>query len=368
MLAMRLFAWRPLLIAIVAIGLPAPAGAKETLRGELGVLAENIIRNVKGQSLKLGQFTPVGLPDANGGPGLMETLRAELEHKQKGILQAVARFEVKGEYEPVPCERDPEQWDIKISVRIFDTERGEELKGLAANVKIHDTGVIGQIIGATVALPPIGTKRDRNLALQHSLKEPNYFIDRSIFKSRLKSSFAIEVLVNGAPRAAKSVRGLAFVEIERDEIFELRIHGRAEFEAEVAVTIDGIDAFTYSDDRDSSTGRPKYSHYSILAGNRIVIKGWHKTNDSDKRVNELPFSTTQYLNGATLSRATSKVGVITVTFARAWPSEVEESENEFEEREKQKKTRFRAHEHKRLVEATRESQSVREIVSVRFAR
>jgi hypothetical protein len=124
---------------------------------------------------------------------------------------------------------------------------------------------------------------------------------------------------NASPRQPVNVGGQAFVDLAKEDVYELRIYNRAKFDAAVGVFIDGLDVFTFSDDRDVA-GKLKYQPFYIIPpGGPRSILGWHKTIDKSRKDNVLSFVVTAYGKGAASSRkASGKTGTITVTFAAAW--------------------------------------------------
>jgi len=250
--------------------------------------------------------------------------------------------------------------DTNISVVEIETQFGRE---------------IAEIVAATVHLPVLGTKQQRNEAIQERLADPKVFCNGAMIKSHADSPYGVEVLVRPAAdaptmsRPAKDEMGQAFVDIKRDEIYELKLHNDGPFEVAVTVSVDGIDVFTYSDDRDEKTGRPKYSYYIIPPKGSVEVKGWHKTNDPQRADNVLSFLVTEYGKGAASARgATGKIGVITVAYAACWEKEEQKPEDEKGARDSRNETGFGPPVKQDLVGLKRHIGAVREVISVRYTR
>jgi hypothetical protein len=117
-------------------------------------------------------------------------------------------------------------------------------------------------------------------------------------------------------RAVVSKGGFPFVDIQRDEVYAIRIHNNQpdKLEAAVGIAIDGIDVFHFSTIRHAATGEPKYTHFIVPPGESLIT-GWHKTNQSADS-----FLVTEYGKGAASQAKISrgKIGVITIKFALAW--------------------------------------------------
>src|SRR3954469_19577946 len=84
-------------VALSAIGLVPGAGRAEAADGLREVLrgaAAEIVKVVKDQAVSVGQITPTGLPDANGGPAIVELLKQELERLRPGSVRRAGAFEI----------------------------------------------------------------------------------------------------------------------------------------------------------------------------------------------------------------------------------------------------------------------------------
>ena len=131
------------------------------------------------------------------------------------------------------------------------------------------------------ARSPYATKGQRNKEIKLRLGDPKVVIDGSRIRATAESKLAVELFVKGenavnsSPRAARAEEGLAFVDIKRGEIYEVVIHNGGDKEVAVALTIDGLDTFSFSELRDSKTNKPRYSHYVLAAGKSATIVGWH---------------------------------------------------------------------------------------------
>src|SRR5437773_12052286 len=70
----------------------AQAEDSGSLQDVLRSAAAEVLKLVKDKPVSVGQITPTGLPDANGGPALGELLRGELEALRAGSVRRVAPF------------------------------------------------------------------------------------------------------------------------------------------------------------------------------------------------------------------------------------------------------------------------------------
>jgi hypothetical protein len=130
-----------------------------------------------------------------------------------------------------------------------------------------------------------------------------------------------------------SVDGEPFVDVGLKDLYEVKVYNDSPREVAVALSIDGLDMFHFSSDRDAS-GRPKFSHFIVFPkGYRdpsdavgpeydgtLTIVGWHKSVAGTE--NFLSFLVTEHGQGAVSQagvKARGKVGVIHVQFSNCRP-------------------------------------------------
>src|SRR5262249_31360026 len=140
-----------------ALAIPGQASASKELRDGIARIAKEILANTKDQPVSVGQFTPTNLPGSNAGVGLEQLLKLELEALHRGIVQANALYEVKGDYALVSSETTPGLKEIKILARLIQTDSGEELVRLRSQIRLTGTSTLAELIQLTAALPPSGT-------------------------------------------------------------------------------------------------------------------------------------------------------------------------------------------------------------------
>lgn len=315
-------------LAILAqLGAPLSANASEALRKEVRTFIAEPIKKLlaeeKQNAIAVGEFTgPAGL-DTNAGPGIQQLLTEELL-ALKVIVRKKATLSVKGRYARVKDKDSPGRIAVKVTAEVLDDsdERKAEFHAL-----LRADGDIARLLALTARLPERDDKdkggpKKRNEELDRRIKKPEVFVDGSKVSAAAGSPYAVELLVHRGkdiptlPRKARVEDGQAFVKLERYEIYEVRMSNRSDQEAAVTLTIDGLDAFAFSEVRDDKTGRPKYTHYIVKPGETTTIVGWHlRDNPPD---NYAAFLVTEYGKGASsraVSQARGKRGVITVTFA-----------------------------------------------------
>ena len=170
--------------------------------------------------------------------------------------------------------------------------------------------------------------------------------------------------MKGKPRQPGQNVGEAFVNIQRDEIYEVRVHNRSANEAAVSLTIDGLDVFTFSDVKDEKTGKPLYSHFIVQPKSTFTILGWHKTNDK-----ALSFLVTEYGKGASSQlKSTGPVGVLTAAFSACSLHPNDLPADDGARSLPQNETGKGPPRDTKLKEVTRTIGVVRDIISVRYTR
>jgi hypothetical protein len=221
--------------------------------------------------------------------------------------------------------------EIKLRARIIDTNPAKVLPLL--EIRFNGTNPIAELTQITASLPPAGTKEVRNKELQKQLKNPSVFLhgpQNTLVSSRQGSPYAVEILVKpmenirkqqGAPGTVHDEEGHAFVDIHKDQVYEVKLHNNSNRLVAAAVSIDGLDVFYFSKVR-TANGWPIYNGVIIEPNSTKTIVGWPQTGDGTE--NFLSFLTTEYGKGAgsPVSLAgRGQVGVIHVQFSECslWP-------------------------------------------------
>jgi hypothetical protein len=325
--------WRrlTLLAACVALlALPAP-GRAEPVRGEINKLAQKIVKLLEEQNqtaVAVGAFVGPAQFETNAGPGFQGLLCEELEKVKPGVVQKAADLSVRGRYARIDNEKVAGEIAVKVTAEVFDRKDESILK---VSLEITDTKDIARILGVTASLPPEGSKTERHKELDRRLKNPEVFIHgdkKTLVSSGKDSPYSVELLVKpkdgkdpARPREAKAVDGQAFVDIKNGELYEVRVRNNSEQEVGVSLAVDGIDVFTFSEDRNDK-GEPRFTHFILAPKSETTVVGWHRTIDPKRKDNYLSFLVTDYGQGAASkfpAKSQGKVGTITVSFANSFP-------------------------------------------------
>lgn len=190
---------------------------------------------------------------------------------------------------------------------------------------------IVQAAGLGLALQADDTRRihqDIRSKRQSVVRNERTFVvdSESQIKNSAASPYAVEIMTKSPVgrqfkprRPAKEKTVTPFVPIGVGEIYAVKFHNDSEREVAIGLKIDGIDQFQFSEDRDEKTGRPKYTHWIVRAGQSLLIQGWHLTS-AKSDANIASFVVTQYGKGAAqpLNRPDeSQDGVITLSVSHS---------------------------------------------------
>lgn len=281
--------FRPRHLALIAalLSVDASAAASNELRDKLQSLAANILKATRNQPVTVGVFSGTGLPETNSGPGIEGELRNALNQLLAGCVKDDATFEVKGDY-AFAKSTDPKNAGLKVAkikARLIDKETGEEVLGLnvSLDLQLDGTRTIAELIQVSASLPPDGTKAERNRRLDEARKTPTVECHGSLVSSSSGSLYQVELIAGPPssndrdlqPRSARVENGQAFVNVAEGEVYALRIHNKDAKPIAVAISVDGLDMYHFSKDRDPKTGHPLYTHSILQPGESGVILGWH---------------------------------------------------------------------------------------------
>ena len=337
----------PLIGLAVLLAASAPARAAEqlppgdNLKAVLGELAAKVKAvcgglNPSQSNVAVGEFT--GSQDALrigvGGGSVM----SDLANLLGGFVKADAALELNGQVFLVD---DPNAKGLKaIRIRANLTDKN----GDNVNEFKEFTGFIrnatdfARITGATVAFktdaeygdkPGDGRRQDAYDALPPKAKEPpakaTAFVKGSVVRATEGSNYDVEILCGptakgpfaaaDATLADKQFPGVPFVEIAQKHYYRVRVTNHDTARLGVFLHLDGIDQFTFSEDR-AKDGKPKFRLWVVDAGKSITIEGYHKNVDPGE---VFGFLTTKAGEGAASKFPTGlkgAVGTICVGLAR----------------------------------------------------
>jgi hypothetical protein len=306
---------------VLALGvvLASPVRADEALRKELAVIAKGVAEAVKGlghDTVAVGEFTGPAQLATSSGPVIAKTLSEELP-KNGVAVKRVAPIGVKGEFEDV---KDKQSGLLAARIKGTVTDRAGQVLFTFSRGVFGDN-VVAALFGTTAKLPPDLPPADRNAELEKSLDKPKVHVQGAKVSAAADSPYAVEILAAPKPggryasRPATVQDGLAFVPLRRGEVFGVKLINRSPHDAAVTLTIDGLNLYAFSNLKNPKTGQPKFSVFVVGAGQEVFLPGWHRTHEVSEE-----FVITEYAKSAAAElRSTAPTGVITATFAAAWP-------------------------------------------------
>ena len=214
---------------------------------------------------------------------------------------------------------------VKITLTLFDGE--DQVYPLSFYLdRIRD---VVETAGLPVAIRDDDARRaHRQIRLiRHQVAEKTATFVRSQ-GSRIKNSdrspYAIELLTkspltnNYTPRPPRpDDSSVPHVPIGIGEQYAVKFYNDSDREVAIALKIDGIDQFQFSEDRNPKTGRPIYSTYIVGPHKHFTIKGWHITAKKSDR-NLSTFVVNKYGEGAAahvIRPDDSQDGIITLSIS-----------------------------------------------------
>ncbi len=310
-------------LALLAGVLLVPCARGQDVRKEISKSMEQLAGKLKTfgeRQLAIGQITgPANFP-SNSGPGLGILLAAELE--RHGIaVKPRAKLGLHGQYLLANLDHPDffpkKRLGIALTLKVEDAfgKVFKDCKDIVCTFPGEDAVI--ELMAPPVVLPARETPLMRDRLLRKSLEEPRTAIVRTKIQATPESPFAIEILVDGKALDPADDEGLAFLKLQPQKQFQIRLINRADHEVGVRLAIDGISVFAFSKELTVSgplKGQPRHSVFLVPPQEELVIPGWYVSSKE-----WTPFMAGSYPKGsADLGQSSASLGVITATFAAAW--------------------------------------------------
>jgi hypothetical protein len=288
--------------------------------------------------------------NGNFGPGLraelilaFEAVNKQLQGDKKEFVTIAdnAAFKVRGSYSIEDDRNDggspKRQRLLAVEVNIEITDGTEKQSDLTFFLTRGRDIVAAE--GLSIKLDPDAGKKDQHKEIRKALDalesggddaKPMFVVEGTKIKTNKDSEYAIELVTRSpvgtkySPRGPKSDSGaLPFVPVGVGEIYGIKIYNKSDRRISVAMKIDGIDQFTFSEERNEKTARPRFTSWIVGAKSSFTIKGWHISADNSRKDNLSAFQVTKYGEGA--SKFAKSVdqnlnGVISVAIATEFVS------------------------------------------------
>jgi hypothetical protein len=357
---------------LLTLPMGARAWGESDLKPNMATLANQIQKETEkyGNAIMMGEFTgPPGLA-SSGGPGIAQSLKAELESLGVAVTRT-AQIAVKGEYR-IATDEISKKTAMAIIARLTD-RNGKDLLELRP-LGVFDLATIAGVTGVTMVAPVNKTLKEREAAVDQALsKIQRPAKNGTLIQASDHSLYGVEIMVgpdpgaappdlrNYRPRAASIEEdNLAFVNIARGDVYAVRIINNSKFDAAATVTIDGLNMFAFS-------ANTAYEFVVVPAGCDGVVVGWHRNNEVSDA-----FQVSEYSKSAAFKQMpnSSSIGTIHVSFKAAWAKGTPAPEDEFPPggpRARDANATARGAEVRaQYTEVVREYGKLREAVSVRY--
>jgi len=323
-----------LAVAVLGLALPAEMGATE-VQSKLSGFAKDIEKLLKeeGQSdVAIGEITGPPSLRAASGPGLQAQLTAELAARKIKVNPDAFIF-IKGEYQPIEEERNKDALIVELTLTIR-TKKGKKFGDLTARLDNKATDEFPKLLGLNVDMGRFikGDNETRNEEMKKQVENPPPVkIAETKIKAHEDSNYAVEVFVKRKGESEfKAVvpekkDGKAFVDLKRGDVYKLRLHNAWTLEAPVSVTVDGVDAFQFFEEKD----KKKPAYFLVAPTNKRDVEGWVMDT---KEVSEFEIGSFSNSPAAKTIGSAAKLGAITVCFHPCWtgkdpPKELEGARN-----------------------------------------
>lgn len=306
----------------------APAAVEEATAGSLEdacrALAERVLalieRDRKDKVVVVGAFSALPRLASSGGVGLAHRVSLALE--AVGIaVRGSGGLQLSGEFRDAlaATEFGGEGVALRVEYRLRDGDDRDLETGV---INVFGDGPL-EIAGGTADLrdraapaadaQPAGFA-DQQPLIRASFQRPQTFVAGNETRPGRDSPFGLEVRVaaggvrGAAPRRPLIRDGRSFVALDKGDDYQVRLRNGTAAPVLVSLTIDGLDAFTFSED---PADKGRKVHFVIEPGRFFDVPGWYI---NDKRSDA--FRITEYARSEAVKMGGSSpvVGQITATF------------------------------------------------------
>lgn len=335
------------LAAALALAAPAPA-APDPLREYLARVADDLAKFLDGKKDDTEKKPKVAVAFAgppqfkSAAAGVCTQVLTDLLRERQVDVATGTTFAFNGTFTPgegVNAVGD-KRLGIVLKGEIVDVF-GKPAAAVDFGGFIDDERKFAELFGSPVDLERQRDDPARDRAKKDSLVRPAFFRSGDLTKASPESRFGLAVEVGGRARPVKVARGgqfedapdgarsdgLPFVHLDLNEEYAIRLTNGSAFEVAVAIAVDGLSVFHFSEDRtDDPTrrGEPKWRHWIIPAGQTFVLPGWHKRDSrtvngrlQEGKLARFTIAPFEESEAAKLGKV-DQIGTITATFHACW--------------------------------------------------
>jgi hypothetical protein len=295
---------------------PAPGAGAETtstpLAAELAKAARTVATTLKLKKLKsIGEphiLGPSNRPRGGGGENIKRVFIAEIGKYMIEVRES-GDAGVKIEYHPAlirdPRDRERQRAGIRFKVTVELTD-GE---ALASNTYVAiDLDGLLRTTGANGSIQATSVIAVEHNAVKLVRDKAHTTIRGSTVLAEKDSPYGLEVLVNDKARQPRDKDGVALIDFAKGEVYKVRLINNSDHEAAVRLSIDGVNVFAFSENK-------QVSAWLVPPKKDVIVDGWHITT---QKMKEFEIGTYPQSAAAKLKARSEARQTITATFAAAW--------------------------------------------------
>lgn len=357
-------------VAISATALSIPGttacGNDESLDKELRtVIVEHVLplMEKRGQgAVAIGGFTAATSVKGSAGPEIQLKLSQYLQQSNVVVDANSYRYEINGNYLPY---NDPQSnlYGVKLITRVVDAEDGTTLGEFPRF--IFGAESVPRLLGLNVSSKGGTDPKVQSVSFKKSVQSPETYLAGALVAASPVSPYSVEVLVlrNGkyvALPATTDSQSRPFAPLAKNDVYAIRLSNKSDHDAAVRLTIDGVNAFEFSE----QTPQPAY--WVVPKGTdgkpgSLIVKGWDKSSSHSIEFKVVDFPESA---AARIKLQPSQTGLISASFSACWDKESDRPRSEGRTRA----TGFGNEivDPKTLIK--RSIGSVRDVVSIRYER
>ncbi len=311
---------------------PKPSSA-DPVRDYLGRVAEDLARFLKSQNESSVAVVFNGPPQIKSSAANALTQIVSDILKKKGIrVELGTKFGFEGTFKPDEQAPDdffpgvnPKKIGVALNGKIVDAF-GNSPVDIDFVGFVSDERKLFELLGTTVDLDRKADEQ-RGPAIKSALLNPAFFTKNNLAQASEDSRFALGVEVGGELLPIDAENKFPFVDLKLGDTYKVRLVNNAPFEVAVAVAVDGLSVFHFSELRSREIGHqgePAYRYWTVPSAVSFSVPGWHKRDSVTVNGVNVPGSINKFTTAPLEEAAAFKlgrvddIGTITATFMACW--------------------------------------------------
>jgi hypothetical protein len=311
-------------MAILPLLAPAAASAAEeqrfsSMKAAMEALAADIGRTLADQGLdSIAVKTFDGPAGTSASLRIAQALTEQIQAKTKlRVTSAAGSWSIAGEYF---AEMNPNSGKLEVFIdSTLKDQRGRSQSRLLTPI-ITDEQETLTMFGVSADLPTQVAQAEvaenktldgiRAQTVAAAIDKPQVFIREAIVKATQQSPYAIEVMIAGQPIPAEDREGTAFVQIQKEQIYAVRLINNSDEDVGVTLTIDGVNTLEFS----QNPAYRQLGKWVVGARSTGIVTGWHIQGNESRS-----FQVVDFPNSAAAQVSSTKdIGTITAVFCAAF--------------------------------------------------